>query len=217
VEEMSVVRTGEQKTILQKVRDPNLRVQPTLEPEVHAPTANGSQSQATGGLAAPAGVETFLVMVSATVYNHERTFVSWTIIGQEGKAQEYEAWSNVDFNLLSGFTSYEVEGIQYGLSMGVRDAGDTPDDRRLLRTAPKFPQGKASYILTKGEIHDRVAETAIRGLHEIYRQDSQRLREAYRGRERARLAHERIEKASPPPAEEVTIRYWQGGRKGGTK
>ncbi len=204
---MSVVRTGEQKTILQKVRDPNLRVQPTLEPEVHAPTANGSQSQATGGLAAPAGVETFLVMVSAKVYNHERTFVSWTIIGQEGKAQEYEAWSNVDFNLLSGFTSYEVEGIQYGLSMGVRDAGDTPDDRRLLRTAPKFPQGKASYILTKGEIHDRVAETAIRGLHEIYRQDSQRLREAYRGRERARLAHERIEKASPPPAEEVTIRY----------
>lgn len=217
VEGMSVVRKGEQKTILQKVRDPNIRVQPTPEPEVLAPTAIGSQSQATGEVAVPAGVETFLVMVSATVYDHERTFVSWTVIGQAGKAQEYEAWSNVDFNLLSGFTSYEVEGIQYGLTMGVINASDTPDDRRLLRTAPRFPQGKASFILTKGEIHDRVAVTAMRGLHEIYRQDSRRLREAYRGRELARLAREGNEKASSPVTEEVTIRYWQGARKGGSK
>lgn len=217
IEKTSVLNSKIRKVILQRVTDPKIKVLPKLHPRPSWNAENKTLKAVVSNTIENAGEKTLLVMVSATVYDHKCTFVRWTIMSQEGRAEEFEAWSNLDFHLFSGFTSYEVDGIQFGLSMGICNSSDTPDERKFLRSAPPLAEGKASFSITKGNRKNRDAVTLIRGLHELYETEGHRLKRAYQGRERARVAYEEKTKNSLPKPNVVTIRYWLGSRKGGAK
>lgn len=217
VEHTSVLNKGGRKISLERVIDPDIKMPSKPRTRTNPYPAIGIPTQAVNVGQAQEGTKTVLVMISATVFDHEHTFLRWTVMGHEGKAEEFEAWSNLDFHHFTGFTSYEVDGIQFGLIMGIGDSTGGADEKRVLRGLPKLSKDKPSYKITKGDRSNLEAVTLIRGLHELYREEGSLLERAYRGRERARIAQEAEMKANPPKPRDVTIRFWLGGRKGGDK
>lgn len=112
--------TGTINVTVQLVEDPNLPDPPpplpALPPEDPAVIARLAELRENYR-----GTE--LVFLSATVYDHNRTFLR---IYPNGRAADsVTAWSNLDFNHFSGFSTYWVKDAEdgtlydYGLLMGI--------------------------------------------------------------------------------------------------
>lgn len=136
----------------------------------------------------------------------------------KGNREDFEAWSNVDFNYLTGFGNFEFEGLEYNLIMGIGNM-DTDRWRQLADEGrfkfeppqiPTLPPGRVSYLITRGDAQNMEAERMMRGLHELYRNEKERLIEAYQGRERARIERAAYLKAHPPKPEDITLQFFRG-------
>lgn len=167
--------------------------------------------------------ETRLVFVSATVYDHSRTLLTWYSNGQPAK--QYKAWSNLDYNHFSGFSSYQVEGRDgvvrtYCLLMGI---GNVDSERTkafqgrhgIQREAPEIPAlpdlaaGGPLFTVIEGDRSDPEAMRVIEDMHLLYQTEGGRMAEAHIAREAAYRARYAYLLVNPPKPEDVEIHFWK--------
>ena len=169
---------------------------------------------------------TELVFLSATVYDHSRTLLR---ICPNGKTEgEITAWSNVDFNHFSGFSTFQVKGSDgtfhdYGLLMGI---GNTDTYRMRKRLAqhdydqPEIPEmpdlafSGPSFVVIDGETKGEAMDT-LSQVHDLYRKEGVRMEEAFHAREKAYADRKAYLLANPPVPEDIVIRFWKRDQPGG--
>lgn len=162
---------------------------------------------------------TELLLVSATVYDHSRSLVK---IYRSGEQQnEITAWTNIDFNHFSGFSSFRVtqdDGTykDYALIMGL---GNT-DTEQLAKTNPDYqtPQPPESLtdisvsdpdmIITDGQAEGDSYQ-ALAHLLKLYQEKGDQLEDAYIARKQAIEDKKAAYLANPPTPKDVTIRFWK--------
>lgn len=164
-----------------------------------------------------------LVFVSATVYNHSRTFLRCYPSGDGRK--EICGWSNLDFNHFSGFATYQVKRVdgviqQYGLIMGLGNEDtsqrtqrqgkrDITDKRPEIPELPDLEIGGPAFVVTEGDTKDREAMDLIEGMHHLYRVEGKRMEEAYHARIKAYAERKAYLLANPPNPKDITVQFWK--------
>jgi hypothetical protein len=208
------------KATVQRVDDPRLADPPSAlvasAPDDSAVSARlaqpSEQDQSTG-----------LVFISATVYDHTRTLLQYSLSGAGGG--EISAWSNLDFNCFSGFSSYQVKGAdgkarEHSLVMAISNEDTRAEatlsaKNHLTYQAPEIPKlpdlasGGPTYIVTQGDTREKAAVAVIKGLHDLYRVEGGRMQVAYQARMKAQEERKTYLLANPPVPEDVTIRFWK--------
>jgi hypothetical protein len=154
-----------------------------------------------------------MLCLSGTVYDHKVTLLEWRNGGEE-----YQAWSNFDFNVMRNMGSVKVGSTTYYLLMLLRDESTAPRIRKsgivvtpevpIIPPLPKEP----GFVLVKGNPDNEDAMGGIRKLHEAYAADREQFIAAYEQRLRYEAAAQAWEKEHPPQPENVTIRWWRGKR-----
>lgn len=151
--------------------------------------------------------------VSATVFNHSRTFLRFYPAGKA--AREFAVWSNIDFNSFSGFSSYQVKDADgaitaYSLIMGVGPSGRGREGIPPIAAAlPDLASGGPAYVVTEGDTSDAKEMRAIDGMHELYRVEGARMEAAYHARLAAFELRKAFLLAHPPSPKDVTIHFWK--------
>lgn len=168
-------------------------------------------------------LDTQLAFVSATVYDHSRTYLRCYASGEA--RSEICGWSNLDFNHFSGFGTYQVKGAdgkirQYALLMGIGDA-DTQQMRASLAKhgiaydepeAPELPDlatAGPAFVLTEGNTTDKESVSLIQGMHDLYRVEGARMAAAYEARLIAYEQRKAFLLAHPPKPDNVTVLFWE--------
>lgn len=166
---------------------------------------------------------TQLVFLSAEVHDHNRTLLC---IYPNGRLDDaVTAWSNLDFNHFSGFSTFRVkDGIDgtlhdIALLMGI---GNT-DKQRLEELAknsgidhdaPKVPEmpnlaeGGPTFIIVEGDAKSPAMDT-LEQIHDLYRNEGARMESAYHAREKAQAERKAYLLANPQKPKDVTIRFWK--------
>ncbi len=202
------------------VEDPNLPDPPPRLPALQSddPVVIAKLAELTARMR-----DTELVFLSATVYDHHRTFLQ---IYPNGRVDDaISAWSNLDFNHFTGFSSFRViDGVDggyhdYAILMGV----GTMDTRRWAEFAaakgvefklpdmpelPDLSETGPAFILEKGN-PGSAAMATLEQLHDLYRTEGHRMAAASRAREKALAERRAYLLANPPVPEDVTIRIWE--------
>lgn len=212
--------TGAIKVTVQLVEDPQLTnphpplsVLPPDDPAVVARLAELAE-QYRG---------TQLVFLSAEVHDHNRTLLCIYPNGKPDGA--VTAWSNLDFNHFSGFSTFRVkDGIDgtlhdFALLMGIGNT-DTQRSEKLAKTgglkhdAPIIPEmsdlvdGGPAFVLVEGDAKSAAMDT-LEQIHDLYRKEGARMGRANHAREKARTERKAHLLANPPVPEDVTIRFWK--------
>ena len=158
-----------------------------------------------------------LLLLSATVYPGPRTHLRWTHHFADGRRQEYSGWSNIDFNHLSGITTFLAsEGAEHSFVMGIGN------DEVLPHNAPPFPTTAPTFLPDQQDIPAEALVT-IASLHKLYETEGQRLATAHVGRKAAEAAREVELLTNPPQPKDLVIRYrvteipLKGDEKGGAQ
>lgn len=168
---------------------------------------------------------TQLAFVSATVYDHSRTYLRCYPNG--AAKQEVALWSNLDFNHFCGFATFQVKGSdgetrQYGLIMGIGNESTrqrapsagydgeltAPDVRRL----PDLHEAGPAFVITEGDTSDRGATEFVEGMHNLYKAEGARMEAAYHARSKAYEERKAYLLANPPQPKDVTIQFWKRGK-----
>ena len=202
---------------VQLVEDPNLQDPPPLP--VLPPTDPAVLARLAELRKKYRGTE--LVFLSATVYDHNRTFLR--IYPNGGPDQKVEAWSNLDFHHFSGFSTYRVKDAvdgtlyDFGLLMGIGGI----DTRRWKEMAaargmkykgppipeipemPDFTTAGPAFVLVEGDKQSPAMET-LEQIHDLYRKEGARMEKAYHAREKARAERKAYLQANPPKPNDVT-------------
>lgn len=211
--------TGTINVTVQLVKDPNL---PDPPPPLPALPPDDPAVVAKLAELAKKHRGTELVFLSATVYNHNRTFLR---IYPNGKADNgVTAWSNLDFNHFSGFSTYRVkdaaDGTLYdsGLLMGIGNTdtkrwSELAAEKGYESRAPEIPEmseladAGPSFVVVKGD-KGSAAMNTLEQIHDLYRKEGARMEDAYHAREKARAERKAYLLANPPVPKDVTIRFW---------
>ena len=230
VEDTAVRQLPDRKVTIHRVEDPNLPPlpeppEPPGEEELEA-MRQSPEYQALLAKAREHYRKFRYAFVSATVIDHERTRLWWWVPGdleRKTEPRSFRAWSNVDFFHLGGFGSYEYDGVEYMLIMGL--GGTTTEEmkewQRLaaergveveMPVIPELPVDQPGYVVTEGDPADAEGMAVMDGLHALYAKEKERLAAAYEGREQARIEREAYLKANPPKPKDLILRYWRGKR-----
>ena len=127
-------------------------------------------------------------------------------------------WSSADFALIAGgiYSFVDSAGETQALAM-MWSVEDTVRMAAKLAARgmeyqapaiPVFPAGPATFSFV-GAQPDAETLVAIQSLHDVYNSEYARLKTAYEGRERARIAHDAWLKANPPQPKNITLNYWR--------
>lgn len=172
---------------------------------------------------------TDLVFLSATVYDKERTFLQIYPNGYIGDC--VTAWSNLDFNHFSGFSTYRVKDAvdgsfyDYGLLMGIGNTSIAIAERREQLASewafeykapeiphmPDFVDGGPAFVVVEGG-KDSPAMHTLEQIHDLYRNEGARMEAAYHARELARAERKAYLLANPPKPKDLVLHYWRGQR-----
>jgi len=171
--------------------------------------------------------ESQLAFVSATVYDHSRTYFRCFPSGGGANRKEICGWSNLDFNHFSGFATFQFKGSdgelrEYGLLMGIGNE-DTQRTERLAQetetsealeipTVPDLATSGPAFVITEGDDNDLEAMELIHGMHSLYRVEGARMEEAYHARIKAYEERKAYLLANPPKPKDLIINYWRGRR-----
>ena len=166
---------------------------------------------------------TELVFVSATVYDHSRTFLRILPNGQvEG---EVTAWSNIDFNHFAGVGSYratspEGETMEFGLLMGLGNVdtanmeklaakGGSAYEKTQIPRLPDIASGPA-FVIVSGEDSKSEALDILSQIHELYTTEGSRMETAYLRRVAEEKKLRQFYEAHPPKPKDLVLNYWRG-------
>lgn len=156
-----------------------------------------------------------LAMLSVTVYDHQISYVQWWY-----KNEKFEAWSNVDFNHLGGFSQFQGRGRKYSFMMGI---GNSSMERlkenaiqyleviryQMPENLPTLGEWGPGYMLVSGDESNDEAMRVMDALHDLYDNDTLRLKAAYEKREKNRVLREEELRRNPPVKENVNIYMWK--------
>jgi hypothetical protein len=215
--------TGTINVTVQLVKDPGLTDPPpplpTLppgDPAVIARLAKLSEKYR--------GTE--LVFLSATVYDHKRTFLQ---IYPNGRLDgSVTAWSNLNFNHFSDFSTYQVKDAEdgtlydFGLLMGIdsietRRWKEMAEARGVKNKGPELPKipimcdlavGGPAFIVVEGDA-DSPAMDTLEQIHDLYQKEGAKMEKAYHVREKARAERKAHLLANPPKPDDVKIQFWK--------
>jgi len=166
---------------------------------------------------------TQMIFVSASVYDHNRTLVT---IYPNGKAEgSITAWSNIDFNHFSGFSTFRVRDavdgrpFDYGLIMGLgnesteraekTETKNLPEDK--AKAAPRLPDlalAGPSFVVVEGKNKGQAKDT-LEQIHDLYRKEGARLHAAYLAREKAQAERRAELIANPKQPKDIVIQFWK--------
>lgn len=163
-----------------------------------------------------------LVFLSATIYDHSRTFLR--IYPNGGIESEIGAWSNIDFNHFSGFGIFRItenDGTVHdcGLLMGIGNVNSGENRGRpvgkglnpIKLQIPELPDlsaGGPAFVVTGGDVEGDAMDT-LSQVHELYRKEGARMETDFLAREKARAERRVWLLANPPKPKDVTIRFWR--------
>jgi hypothetical protein len=205
----TVKRLADHDIVLNQVEDPGLAPLPG-SPEQEPLDLNDPEAAAWLERETAEAPEHRLVMLSATVYDHQKTFLRWRVVNPKPDGalplEDFQAWSNLDFNLFSGVSSYEYRGVTYSLIMGIGNQETAQSE------TPELPVGEPAFVITEGNQGEAEQMALIEGLHELYSNEKEILDAAYLGREQAEAERRAHLEANPPQPEDVVIHFWRGKR-----
>jgi hypothetical protein len=194
------------------VEDPGLPDPPP--PLIAVPVEEPAVADGPAELSEP-GPDCQLIFVSATVYDHARTYVRCGL----GYGKEIAGWSNIDFNHFCGVGTYQVKGSdgklrQYGLMMGIGDEQTTgsSDELTPVPALPVLTTSGPAFVITGGDTTDKESMDLSQGMHDLYRVEGARMAAAYQAREIAYEARKAYLLANPPVPKDVMIRFWKRDR-----
>lgn len=206
--------TGTITQTVQLVADPGL-------PDPHPPAPVMPRDNFAGIPQTRVGMQT--VSLSATVYDHCRTFVRWN--PSEKLGDEVTGWSNLDFNHFSGLFHYQVKGRdgevrQYVLMMGIDNTDTLRTSESFQRAgktyhAPEHPElpdlatNGPAFVFTEGDTADDERRYAIEDMHELYRVEGARMAAAYQARIKAYEERKAFLLAHPPKPADVNVSFWK--------
>lgn len=151
---------------------------------------------------------------SATVYDHMYTRLLW----RHGE-EEYVAWSNIDFTVLSGLPSVRQGNttFEYFFCAGTQSTRPVVRPDGTIRPAPKHPDIPAlpatpAFVVTEGDDTNSDALACVQALHDIYLKELPAITKFRQDRAQYRAGYEAWLKTHPPGPENVTIRYWVDGQ-----
>jgi hypothetical protein len=215
--------TGTINVTVQVVKDPNLP-----EPPPPLPSLPPDDPVAAARLAELAEKHrgTELVFLSATVYNHKRTFLR--IYPNGRTVDSVTAWSNLDFNHFSGFSTYRVKDAEdgtlydFGLLMGIGSTdtkrwAELAAARGFEYKAPEIPEmpdladGGPSFVIVEGDATSPAMDT-LEQIHDLYRKEGPRMEQAYHARVKAREERKAYLLANPPKPQDVNVCFWKRNR-----
>lgn len=202
---------------VQKVKDPGLPDPPPV-PAVSQPDPAGSAKMEELRKHHRASE---LVFLSAIVYDHSRTFLQLYLNGNS--KNQISAWSNLDFNHFSGFSTFRVKASDgtfrdYGLFMRIGDIDTVKLRERNSRLGiafnaleiPALPDLSAgpAFVVSEGPQNGEAMD-ALSQLHDLYRQEGLRMAKAFRAREQAYAERKAYLLANPPSPDDVTLSFWK--------
>lgn len=173
---------------------------------------------------------TELIFLSATVYDHSRTLLR---IYLNGKAEgEISAWSNIDFNHFSGFSTFRVKESDgtfrdYGLLMGIGNTDTASVAGRFAKQGndydkPEIPKlsdlavSGPSFLVIDGQANGDAMNT-LSQVHDLYRKEGVRMEEAFHAREKAYAERHAYLLEHPPVPEDVKIQFWKRDKPAATQ
>lgn len=172
---------------------------------------------------------TELLLISATVFDRSRTYLR--IHPHGASRQAITAWSNIDFNHFSGFSTFRVtreDGSFTDLGMLMGLANRTTQDAESLRERlrkqgredvipeltetlelPVLAAAGPQYVIVEGGGMENPAREILAFLHRLYATEGPRMAAACLERERVREEREAYYRANPPSPKDVSIHFWR--------
>ena len=194
---------------VQLVEDPGLPDPPP--PLITPPMEEATVADGMAELSEP-GPDFQMIFVSATVYDHARTYVRCGF----GNGQEIAGWSNIDFNHFCGVGTYQVKGSdgklrQYSLMMCIGDeqSDGTEDELTPAPALPVLATSGPAFVVTEGDTTNKECMDMFQGMHDLYRVEGARMAAACQAREIAYEARKAYLLANPPVPKDVTIQFWK--------
>ncbi len=205
VQSKTVRQLEDRKIIMERVADPQLPYPPP-------PPAPATKEELEALRASPEWQgriadhkESKLILLSASVVDGKATFVRWYHDGEE-----FQAWSNVNFNHLSGFAEFESYRTRYHFIMAV---GDISTDKEHNTEWPGKPLELGvdypAFTLMKGDESKGDALAMMIALHDLYENEQDKLVAAHEGRLRASAEREAWLRANPPQPKDTVIQFWR--------
>jgi hypothetical protein len=214
------------------VKDPKIP-----EPQEPAPTVVDPEKAAALRVLMAARPRPVFLNLSAVVYDHECTLLRWRVMGTQGtqgtqrkrviqgtqvpqvpQGIEYEAWSNIDWELLCGHGRLTHNGVEYNLFASLFLYDTAGLQRRAVRLGTPYvppqipglpPDETPAFVVTKGDAADAAATAPITALHEYFTAHRAELVAALDARKEAQRQREAELRANPPEPEDVTVKFWQ--------
>ena len=192
---------------------------PALPPKPAAPTPQAIAADALE--AAHPAKKTAMLFLSATVYDRKVTEISF--FGAPGKAGIF---SNIDYNLLDGFGTFETGDTIYSLMLAVsnQSAEDAAARNRQLAAQEaemawaripqpgEFSASRSECIVVEDAAHQAPTGeelAALNALHVFFDANKQRLADGYAQREANRAEEARLAQEHPPTLPDIVIHYWK--------
>jgi len=145
------------------------------------------------------------LFLSASVVDNRATLLRWWDGGKE-----YQAWSNVNFKHLTGFSSFSKGARHFATFMGVGDVSSASlREGSIFRIPSDLPTGAANFIMVRGAANESEGYGAIVALHELYASDGERLREAYVLRMKREKDADAKRRANPPAPKDIVLNFWK--------
>jgi len=175
IRETKVVELSDRQVTIHRISDPGLPDPRPKLPERHEMSAeeietfsNSPQVQQWLEEAA----KTTHLFISATVVDDRATFLRWWHDGAE-----YQAWSNSDWMILSGFAECQKGDKRFvSLLMAGRMSSANLPANSPYRIPDDLPAEPGTYRITQGDLANTNAYEGISALHELYRSDYIRLK-----------------------------------------
>ena len=205
VQSTTVRQLADRKIIMQRVSDPGLPAPPPPPPaatkeELEALRASPEWQERIANYK-----PTKLILLSATVVDGKMTFVRWYHEGEE-----FQAWSNINFNHLSGFAEFESDKARYGFIMAVGDISSAMERKfEWPGKPPDLGVDYPAFTLVRGDESKGDALAMMIALHDLYENEQDKLVAAHEGRLRARGEREAWLRANPPQPKDTVIQFWR--------
>ena len=156
-------------------------------------------------------------MVFATIYDNQKTLVTFNHEGVN-----FRCWSNIDWNYLNGFVSFEGRGKRYSMMLLPSNASierikeDIAKGHELILPAipplPDLATKGPHYTVIEGDTKNDDAMEFIEAIHDLYAAEKVRLIAAHT----ERLRNHKIQalkdaelRKNPLPKPDITINFWK--------